>query len=158
MFTLNGNPISIDNEYTTEEGVTYPHLRDPSVREQLGVIEVPDPQDYDQRFYWGVNNPKQLDDTYADVEIDGETVSKLQNRGLKYQWCQQVKATAHSLLAPTDWVVMRQLLKGIGMSAIIENYRNAVVDESNRLEAAISACNTVEELISVINNQNWPAQ
>ena len=158
MFTLNGNPISIDNEYTTEEGVTYPHLRDPSVREQLGVIEVPDPQDYDQRFYWGVDNPKQLDDTYADVEIDGETVSKLQNRGLKYQWCQQVKATAHSLLAPTDWVVMRQLLKGIGMSAIIENYRNAVVDESNRLEAAISACNTVEELISVINNQNWPAQ
>ena len=158
MFTLNGNPISIDNEYTTEEGITYPHLRDPSVREQLGVIEVPDPQDYDQRFYWGVDNPKQLDDTYADVEIDGETVSKLQNRGLKYQWCQQVKATAHSLLAPTDWVVMRQLLKGIGMSAIIENYRNAVVDESNRLEAAISACNTVEELISVINNQNWPAQ
>lgn len=154
MFTINGNPISIDNEYTTEEGVTYPHLRDPSVREQLGVIEVPDPQDYDQRFYWGVGNPKQLDDLEVTPE-DGYTYTQ---RGLKYQWCQQIKATAHSLLAPTDWVVMRQLLKGIGMSAIIENYRNAVVDESNRLEAAISACNTVEELIGVINNQNWPAQ
>jgi len=138
--------------------VTYPHLRDPSVREQLGVVEVPDPDQYDQRFYWGVDNPKQLDDIYENVEVDGDTISRVQSRGLKYQWCQQVKATAHSLLAPTDWVVMRQLQKGIGMSAIIENYRDAVVAESNRLETAIQSCATVEDLIAVINAQAWPAQ
>lgn len=139
MFQLNGTPISIDNEYTTEDGVTYPHLRDPAVREALGVVEVPDPQDYDQRFYWGPDNPKDLDQ-------------------LKAQWIAQVKATANSLMAPTDWMVIRQLFKGIGMSALVENYRDAVVAESNRLEAAITATTTVEELIAVINAQAWPQQ
>ena len=62
MFSINGTPVSIDNPFTTEEGVTYPHLRDPSVRQALGVVEVADPAYYDQRFYWGVGNPKQLED------------------------------------------------------------------------------------------------
>jgi hypothetical protein len=57
MFQLNGNPISIDSEVTIN-GVRYPHLREPALREQLGIVEVSDPEQYDQRFYWGVGNPK----------------------------------------------------------------------------------------------------
>ncbi len=51
MFQLNGNPISIDSEVTVN-GIRYPHLRDPALREQLGIVEVADPEQYDQRFYW----------------------------------------------------------------------------------------------------------
>ena len=61
-FELNGQPISIDRPYTSADGVTYPHLRDAALRAELGVVEVADPESYDQRFYWGVGNPKLLDD------------------------------------------------------------------------------------------------
>jgi len=61
MFQLNGNPISIDSEQVIG-GIRYPHLRDPVLREQLGVVEVADPEQYDQRFYWAPTLPKLLND------------------------------------------------------------------------------------------------
>ena len=162
MFKHNDTIIPLDTPFTIN-GTSYPanwlRLTSLAEKQAVGIEEVEDQTtSYDDRFYWGVGNPKQLEDTYADEVINGETVHKLQSRGLKYQWCQQVKATAHSLLAPTDWVVMRQLLKGIGMSAIIENYRDAVVAESNRLETAINACADVPALIAVVTAQNWPQE
>ena len=131
MFTLNGTPISIDNEYTTEDGVTYPHLRDPAVREQLGVVEVPDPQDYDQRFYWGVGNPKDLDQ-------------------LKAQWIAQTKNDANAQLTQTDWMVIRKAERNIDMPADTAAARAAIIGQANAKEAAITAAATVEELIAAI--------
>ena len=128
MFTLNGTPISIDNEYTTEDGVTYPHLRDPAVREQLGVVEVPDPDQYDQRFYWGVGNPKDLDQ-------------------LKAQWIAQTKADANATLAHTDWLIIRKAERDIDVPAETTTARAAIIQAANDKEAAITAATTVEELI-----------
>lgn len=131
MFTLNGTPISIDNEYTTEDGVTYPHLRDPAIREQLGVVEVPDPQDYDQRFYWGVGNPKDLDQ-------------------LKAQWIAQTKNSANAALTQTDWMVIRKAERNIDVPADTVSARAAIIAEANAKEAAITAATTVEELIAAV--------
>lgn len=55
MFTLNSKRINPDAPLTTPDGVTYANLRDPSVREQLGVQEIPDPQppeDYSDETYY----------------------------------------------------------------------------------------------------------
>jgi hypothetical protein len=131
MFTLNGTPVSIDNPYTTEAGVTYPHLRDPSVREALGVVEVADPEQYDQRFYWGVGNPKDLDQ-------------------LKSDWVRQTKVTAGSLLAQTDWMVIRKAERDVAISEATVTARAAIIAEANAKEAAIIASTTVEELIAAV--------
>ena len=131
MFQLNGQPISIDNEYTTEDGVTYPHLRDPAVREALGVVEVPDPAPYDQRFYWGVDNPKDLDQ-------------------LKTQWIAQTKNDANAQLTQTDWVVTRKMERNVDIPTDIATARQAIVDACEAKEAAITAATTVEELIAAV--------
>jgi len=131
MFTLNNVPISIDNEYTTEDGVTYPHLRDPAVREALGVIEVADDPWYDQRFYWGVDNPKDLDQ-------------------LKAQWIAQTKQTANAALAQTDWMVIRKAERNIDIPEDVATARAAAIQEANDKEAAITAATTVEELIAAV--------
>jgi hypothetical protein len=131
MFTLNGTPISIDNEYTTEDGVTYPHLRDPAIREQLGVIEVPDAQDYDQRFYWGPDIPKDLDQ-------------------LKAQWIMQVKNNANAQLTLTDWMIIRKAERGVDVPADTAAARAAIIQEANDKEAAITDAATVEELIAAV--------
>lgn len=135
MFQLNGNPISIDSEQIVN-GIRYPHLRDPALREQLGIVEVADPENYDQRFYWGVGNPKDLE-------------------GLKSQWTAQVKDTAGKLLAQTDWMIVRKAERNIDVPAAVATKRAAIVAECDRLEAAIAACADVEALIAVVGNQNW---
>lgn len=131
MFQLNGTPISIDNEFTTEDGVTYPHLRDPSVREQLGIVEVPDAPDYDQRFYWGVDNPKDLDQ-------------------LKAQWIAQTKATANSLLSQTDWMVIRKAERDIAIPVDVIAARGAIILDQDSKQQAIEAATTVEKLIAAV--------
>ncbi len=170
-FELNGKPISIDRPYTSADGVTYPHLRDAALRAELGVVEVADPESYDQRFYWGVGNPKLLDDR-EESDQDGNplyvqeynpltetmqnTTKRLVTKGLKSQWTAQVKATAGSLLAQTDWYIIRSAERQVAVPESVAGYRAAVVAEADRLEAAIAACADVPALIAVVNSQDWP--
>lgn len=172
MFQLNGNPISIDSEVTVN-GIRYPHLREPALREQLGIVEVADPEQYDQRFYWGVGNPKLLNDR-EEVDEDGnlmyvkvlgvvngepamvDSTERLVTKGLKSQWTAQVKQTAGSMLAQTDWMVVRKAERNIDVPATVAAKRAAIVAECDRLEAAIAGCADVEALIAVVGSQNWP--
>ena len=173
MFMLNNVIISIDSEQVIG-GIRYPHLRDPDLREQLGIVEVADPEQYDQRFYWGVDNPKLLDDReevdedgnpmYVKVlgEVNGEpamvdSTERLVTKGLKSQWIAQIKQTAGSMLAQTDWMVVRKAERNVDIPATVVAKRAAIVAECDRLEAAIVACTTVEALIAVVGNQGWPA-
>jgi len=173
MFQLNGQPISIDTEQVID-GIRYPHLRDSALRQQLGIVEIADPQNYDQRFYWGVDNPKLLDDR-EEVDADGnplyvkvlsnskppqmvDSTERLVTKGLKSQWVAQVKQTAGSMLSRTDWMVIRKAERAIDIPQDVVTFRTAVVAECNRLETAILACTSVEELIEVLDEQNWPKE
>ena len=98
-FQLNGKPINIKKEYIREDGVRYENLLDAAVRAKLGVVENNDPDPfepnepwYDQRFYWGVNNPKQLED--ITVTPEEENREPYTQKGMKSQWIAQIKDTA----------------------------------------------------------------
>jgi hypothetical protein len=173
MFMLNNVIISIDSEVTIN-GVRYPHLRDPALREQLGVTEVADPDRWDERFYWGVGNPKLLNDREESDEqgnpmyvkvlgvVNGQpamvdSTERLVTKGLKSQWTAQVKQTAGSMLAQTDWMVVRKAERNVAIPADVVAKRAAIVAECDRLEAAIAACATVEALIAVVGAQGWPS-
>jgi hypothetical protein len=169
MFMLDNKIVSIDSEVTVN-GVRYPHLREPALREQLGIVEVADPENYDQRFYWSPTLPKLLDDR-LEVKEDGtplyvqvynpateemeDTTEQVVTKGLKSQWTSQIKDTAGKLLAQTDWMVVRKAERNIDVPATVAAKRAAIVAECDRLEAAITGCADVEALIAVIGNQNW---
>lgn len=172
MFLLNGQPISIDSPYTTPNGTKYANLRDPAIRSALGVTEAPDPESYDQRFYWGVGNPKLLNDR-EEVDEDGSPMfvkvydaeteamidsdERLVTKGLKSQWIAQVKQTAGSMLAQTDWMVIRKAERDVAIPESVAETRAAIIAEADKLETAIAGCADVEALISVVNSQNWPS-
>ena len=175
-FQYNGSPISIDRPFTAPDGTKYANLRNRAIREALGVTEVADPPYYDQRFYWGVDNPKLLDDR-EEVDENGDPMwvkvpdnsdpenpvmvdsdERLVTKGLKSQWIAQVKDTAGKMLAQTDWMVIRKAERVVEIPESTKTFRAAVVAEANRIESAIAACTTVEELIAVINNQSWPKE
>ena len=139
MFMLNGNPLPIDTPFEVD-GIQYPAnwLRLTSLAEKvaIGITEVSDPESYDDRFYWGVGNPKDLDQ-------------------LKKDWVAQVKDTAGKLLAQTDWMVIRNAERDVAIPADVVTKRAAIIAEANRLETAIQECADVPALIAVVGSQNW---
>ena len=154
MFLLNDKPLALDTAFT-HNGVQYPSnwLRLTTLAEKIaiGITEVADPAFYDDRFYWGVGNPKQLEDETVTPE-GGEPYTQ---KGLKSQMIAQVKATAGSLLAATDWMIIRKAERNIDVPAEVASKRAAIVSETNRLESVITMVDSVDALIAVMNTQNW---
>ena len=139
MFKLEGIPLPLDTPFTAGD-VQYPAnwLRLSSAEEKaaIGITEEADPESYDDRFYWGVSIPKDLDQ-------------------LKSDWVKSIKETAGKLLSQTDWYVWRNFERQIAIPETVVTKRAIIVAESNRLELEINSCTTVEELIIVLSLQNW---
>jgi hypothetical protein len=177
MFLLNDKPISPDTAFT-HEGISYPNnwirLASPAERAAIGITEVADPVRADDRFYWSgdINNPKALEDReesdqdgnplYVKVlgEVNGEpamvdTAERLVTKGLKSVMIAQVKHTAGTLLAQTDWMVIRKAERDVALPPKVAQQRQHVVGEADRLEKAIAQTTTVEQLIAVVGSQQW---
>jgi hypothetical protein len=142
MYTLNEKTLRLDKAFTTEDGRQFPRnwlrLSTKADRDALGIVETPDVVEpyYDQRFYWGPQNPKDLDQ-------------------LKEQWTSQVKQTAGSLLAQTDWYVIRQSENSAGVPAEVLSRRSEIRTFSNEKEAAIAAATTVEEFVAYVTGADF---
>jgi len=140
MFLLNGKPLAVDMPFQID-GTSYPAnwLRLTSLEEKnaVGITEVPDvTETYDSQFYWGVDNPKDLD-------------------GLKTLWTSQVKDTSNKLLSQTDWMVIRKVERNMDIPEDTVTYRASVITECTRLVTAITGCTDVPSLITVVTTQNW---
>ena len=130
MLKLDNKPLSYDRAFT-HDGIQYPAnwLRLSSLEERnaLGIVEVADAPSYDQRFYWGVGNPKDLDE-------------------LKTNWSNQQNITAGTLLHDSDWRVVKASETNTEVPAEWTAYRSAVRTACNARQAEIEATTTVEEL------------
>ena len=115
-------------------GIQYPAdwLDKTSLEEKqaIGITEEPDPEWFDERYYWGVDNPKDLD-MLKEVAITN------------------IKAGAASLLQPTDWKIIRSSETGGRVDLATLNARADIRTKSNEFETAINACTTVEELAAL---------
>jgi hypothetical protein len=177
MYKVNNKPLPIDRAFTLGD-IQYPRnwlrLSSAEQREALGITWEAEATRADDRFYWSgdINNPKEMEDReevdqegnpmYVKVlgEVDGEPAmvdsdERLVSKGLKSQWIAQVKVTAGTMLANTDWMVIRKAERDVAIPADVVAKRAAIVAEADRLEVAIAACADVEALIAVVNDQRW---
>ena len=83
---------------------------------------------------------------------------KVVNQGLKTTMTEQVKRTANSLLANTDWMVIRKAERDVAIPSATVTYRAAVLTECTRLETAIGNAADVDALAAVMAAQNWPKE
>jgi len=101
-------------------------------------------------------NPLYVQEYNPLTETMQNTTERLVTKGLKSQWIGQVKATANSLMQPSDWAVTRKFERNVEIPAATQTYRAAVVAECTRLEAAIAGAADVDALAAVVAAQNWP--
>jgi hypothetical protein len=141
MLQLDGKTLRYDKAFV-HDGVQYPSnwLRLTSLEEKqaIGIIEVPDVsvESWDQRFYWGVDNPKDLDE-------------------LKANWTAKVKDTAGKMLSGTDWYVVRQAENSAAVPAEVLSRRGEIRTLSNEKEAAIAACADVAALAEYVTGSEY---
>jgi hypothetical protein len=153
MFLLNGNPLAVDTPFKDAEGNQYPsnwlRLSTAEDKARLGITEAPDvDMNFDNRFYWAKDLPKALEDKSED---NGSTT-----KGLKSVFTSQVKQSAGSILAQTDWMVIRKAERNVDIPASVVAYRASVVAKADELEAAIAVVKTVEELAAL--DMSFPSE
>ena len=131
MFLLNGNTLQQGTPFKDAQGTQYPanwlNLSTAEEKAAIGITEVADPTIYDDRFYWGVDNPKDIDQVKAMLVSQSKTI-------------------AGSMLSQTDWKIIRAAETSVPASAEVLAERAAIRTASNDNETAINACISVDEL------------
>tara|TARA_A100001201_G_scaffold43183_1_gene43975 strand:+ start:3353 stop:3916 length:564 start_codon:yes stop_codon:yes gene_type:complete len=161
-FTINGQQIYVGKSFT-HNGAQYPTnwhtVFSQEQKDAFGIVSVadPEPESYDQRFYWGVGNPKRLEDENA-VDENGDPFldsdgNQIVNIGLKTQWVATQKNIAGGLLASTDWYVTRKSESDVAIPTNISTYRASVRTICGTREAQINACTTTDELAALFTNR-----
>ena len=143
MFLLDNKPLSLDTPFK-HNGISYPanwlRLTSLAEKQAIGITEVADETtSYDDRFYWGVDNPK-------DLSV------------LKTLWTARVKDTTNKLLTQTDWMVIRKAERDVAIPEATATYRAAVLAECTRLVTAIADAADVPALVTVVMPPNWPTE
>jgi hypothetical protein len=106
-------PMDTPWEY---ENINYPanwlRLSTELDRDRLGIVWINPPEPYDERFYWGRTE-------------DGELIPKDHGQ-LVDQWVAQTRTTANTLLAPTDWIIIREADNGKAADPVLKTWREEV--------------------------------
>lgn len=145
MFVLNGRPLPLDTPFEAN-GTLFPanwlRLASPADRAAQGITEEPDPPSYDQRFYWGYTASGTLIPKDHGVLVSG--------------WVDQTRETANTLLAPTDWMVVREADNGTPMSSGVKSWRQETRQACETKVYIIRDTDTTDELASYITGPLYP--
>ena len=160
-YQIGDRKLPLDVAWTDADGIQRPanwlRLSTERDRELLGITWVAETnQVWDQKFYWGYDSdnnliPKQLNDE-AILDEDGNDTGEVQT-GLKTLWKAKQNEIAASLLAPSDWRVVKELEINSSFSAAKtayptewQTYRAAVRTACNTRQDEIDACSDVAAL------------
>ena len=142
MFLLNGQPLAVDTPFTDAKGTKYPanwlRLSTLEEKEAIGITEVPDPEPYDQRFYWGPGLPKD-------------------HAQLVEQWTAQTRTTANSLLSPTDWIIIREVDNGKAADPVLKTWREEIRLAAGSKVYEIGQTADTDALAAYITGADYPA-
>jgi len=145
VFLLDGKPLSPDVAFT-HAGIQYPanwlRLSTQLDRDRLGIVWEPDPEPYDQRFYWG-------------YDADGHLIPKDHGQ-LANQWVAQTRQTANTLLAPTDWIIIREADNGKPADPALKQWREDIRLATGVKITAIRDTADTAELAAYITGADYP--
>jgi hypothetical protein len=147
MFLLDGQPLAVDTPFKTPDGTQYPanwlRLSTLEEKEAIGITEVPDPEPYDQRFYWG-------------YDAEGHLIPK-DHAQLVEQWTAQTRTTANSLLSPTDWIIIREVDNGKAADPVLKTWREEIRLAAGSKVYEIGQTTDTDALAAYITGADYPA-
>ena len=135
-------------------------------REAIGIYEVvfDNSNKKDEAYYNNTNQSFNFADGKVTASYGTATARELEDtvneddsitQGLKSQKKANIKQQASSLLAPTDWYVVKAAeVESYSVPEAMTTYRADVRTASNSMESKIDACSTVDELATLYQYVN----
>jgi hypothetical protein len=153
MWQYRGRTIRTGKAWTDDNGVQHPanwHVWSVAEKTAVGLVEIINETPPDSRLYnWSQNSDgtitktaKSLDDT-PNVDkngtpiIDPDTMTQTVTPGVKSNLKQEVKNQQASLLAQTDWAVVRKADNNTAIPTNIQTWRDAIRTKATEMETAI---------------------
>ena len=153
----NDRMIRVGRSWTNDDGVTHPTnwaIWSDEDKASAGLVWEDEPAPFDNRFYWSAGVPKALEDVLqvndvGEPIIDTMTGEQAVAYGLKTLAIRTCKQQAAGLLASTDWYITRKAETDTAVPESVLTYRAAVRTQSGVIEAAITACETLEAFMAL---------
>lgn len=163
-YKYNGTIIRAGRAWTDDNGIKHPTtwMRwSDAEKTAAGLVWEDDPAPFDSRFYWGRQAdgtliPRSLDDiNEVDgngdplLDLDGNQVVTL---GLKSVYKARTKEQAGSMIAPTDWHVIKATeVADYSVPSEVTQFRADVRTASNTIEAAIDGAADLTAFIALFD-------
>ena len=146
----NGNEVEVEIEDYIQRSPSW-NKWSADKKALMGIVEIVPERPPDSRLYeWSQNSDGTINKTPKDLE-DNDSV-----RGVKSHLKIVVNNEQHLLLDQTDWYIIRKIDKGTAIPSNVQTWRDAIRVQGDRMEEAIDAATTTEEMavLFVESNRN----
>ena len=145
MFKYNTQTLKPNRAWTDDNGITHPrnwHIWSAEDKAAAGVTEVIEDTPPDSRLYnWSMDRDGKITSTAKAMDDSGSGDDLV--LGVKSVLKNNVKSQQGSLLAQTDWAVVRKSEKTTAIPSNIATWRDAIRTKATAMESAIDgAANT----------------
>ncbi len=145
-YILDGHPIAVGVPFTHNE-TNFPanwiQCASEEEKAAIGLVWQADPQPWDQRWQWGWTE-------------DGQPIWK-DHAQLVEQWTQQTRATANSLLTPTDWIIIREADNGKAADPVLKTWREEIRLAAGSKVYEIEHTADTPALVAYLTGPDYPA-
>jgi len=135
-----GNLVREGSSWVDANGIRHPrnwHIWSKADKEAAGLEELtPDPIPNDATYLWSMDPAGKV--TKTAKNLNDVTTDGVVTLGVKSVLISKVKSQQGSLLAQTDWAIIRKADKGTAIPSNIQTYRDALRDKATAMETAIT--------------------
>ena len=151
VYKVNGQTIRPGRAWKDADGTLQPknwQVWSADEKKAAGISEIVMQPFPDQRLYWSSHNDdgsvastaKSLTDV-NEVDKDGKAIldsdgNQVVTLGVKSNLKNEVKSQQASLLAQTDWAIVRKADKGTAVPSNIQTWRDAIRTKATEMETA----------------------
>ena len=132
------------------DSVQYPNnwcnLSSPEEKAAIGMVDVIHAARPDDRYYWITEAPPALVDNVVRI---GYTSSPKELVGLQKQATDAINVQADSLLAPSDYMVLKSVESAKPVAESWSAYRAAIRAQAKAQKSLLAAVTTVDELVAL---------
>ena len=139
MWKYGSKTIREHKSWVDDNGITHPrnwHIWSPSDKASAGLTEITPDTPPDSRLYnWSMDSDGKITSTAKALDDVGSGDDLV--KGVKTTLKEGVKSQQGSLLAQTDWAVVRKSEKTTAIPSNISTWRDAIRTKSTAMESAI---------------------
>jgi len=148
MWKYNGRSIRPGKSWRDDNGVLHPgnwNIWSADEKKSMGITEIIPETPPDSRLYtWSMGSDGKITSKAKSLDDSGSGESKV--LGLKSTLKNDVKTQQGSLLAQTDWVIVRKADKGTAIPSDTQTWRDAIRTKATAMEDAVDAASSVDDI------------